>query len=87
MGDQRAAGALAEAESSNLTIGFANRGLLGYTRAVLAGRAGDRARAAELLDAAETADRRAPTYYGGAWVALGRAFLDGGLRSDCGRGG
>jgi endoglucanase len=28
-----------------------------------------------LLDAAESLDRRSPTYYGAAWVALGRIFL------------
>jgi endo-1,4-beta-D-glucanase Y len=28
-----------------------------------------------LLDAAEALDRRSPTYYGGAWVALGRMML------------
>jgi endoglucanase len=28
-----------------------------------------------LLDAAEALDRRSPTYYGGAWVALGRIML------------
>jgi endoglucanase len=28
-----------------------------------------------LLDAAEALDRRFPTYYGGAWVALGRLML------------
>jgi endoglucanase len=29
-----------------------------------------------LLDAAEALDRRTPTYYGAAWVALGRVMLD-----------
>ena len=28
-----------------------------------------------LLDAAEALDKRAPTYYGAAWVALGRIML------------
>jgi len=37
--------------------------------------AGDGAAAARLLDAAEALDRRAPTYYGSAWVALGRLML------------
>jgi endoglucanase len=36
---------------------------------------GDDERAARLLDAASALDREAPTYYGAAWVALGRALL------------
>ena len=28
-----------------------------------------------LLDAAEALDKRSPTYYGAAWVALGRIML------------
>jgi endo-1,4-beta-D-glucanase Y len=38
-----------------------------------AGKAADKRR---LLDAAEALDRRTPTYYGAAWVALGRIMLD-----------
>jgi lysyl-tRNA synthetase class 2 len=38
--------------------------------------AGDDASEAELLDAAEALDRRRPTYFGSAWVALGRLMLD-----------
>jgi endoglucanase len=37
-----------------------------------AGKTADRDK---LLDAAEALDRQTPTYYGSAWVALGRAFL------------
>ena len=37
--------------------------------------AGDSAARRELLDAAEALDKRAPTYYGAAWVALGRVML------------
>jgi endoglucanase len=45
--------------------------------------AGDDAAERRLLDAAEALDRRAPTYYGAAWVALGRIMLD--TRTlDCG---
>lgn len=37
--------------------------------------AGDRGQAAALLDKAEASDRAQPTYYGAAWVALGRIML------------
>jgi endoglucanase len=37
--------------------------------------AGDARAAGKLLDAAEALDRRTPTYYGAAWVALGRVML------------
>jgi hypothetical protein len=45
--------------------------------------AGDDAAKSRLLDAAEALDRRTPTYYGSAWVALGRIMLDTRLL-DCG---
>jgi endoglucanase len=35
-----------------------------------------------LLDDAEALDRRSPTYYGDAWVALGRTFLTTRLLDD-----
>jgi endo-1,4-beta-D-glucanase Y len=41
--------------------------------AAAAGKTADKQR---LLDAAEALDRRTPTYYGAAWVALGRVMLD-----------
>jgi endoglucanase len=47
---------------------------------------GDRGRAAELLDDAQSREDDAPTYYGSAWVALGRALLQGGALGRCGRG-
>ena len=37
-----------------------------------------------LLDAAEALDRRSPTYYGAAWVALGRMMLTTKLLDTCG---
>jgi endoglucanase len=37
--------------------------------------AGDQTRAAQFLDEAEALDQRIPTYYGSAWVALGRIML------------
>lgn len=36
-----------------------------------------------LLDAAESLDRRSPTYYGAAWVALGRIMLTTNLLDAC----
>lgn len=45
--------------------------------------AGDRGRSAELLDSAEAMDRAYPTYYGGAWVALGRILLETDLAGGC----
>ena len=44
--------------------------------AAAADAAGDTAAKSQLLDAAEALDRRRPTYYGSAWVALGRIMLD-----------
>jgi endoglucanase len=38
--------------------------------------AGEAGAKAELLDAAAALDRQMPTYYGAAWVALGRVMLD-----------
>jgi endo-1,4-beta-D-glucanase Y len=43
--------------------------------AAAAGADGDRADRDRLLDAAEALDRQTPTYYGAAWVALGRIML------------
>ena len=37
--------------------------------------AGHSGRSAELLDAAASLNRVQPTYYGAAWVALGRLML------------
>ena len=36
-----------------------------------------------LLDEAEALDRRSPTYYGAAWVALGRIMLTTKLLDTC----
>jgi endoglucanase len=53
--------------------------------AAAADAAGDDGAADELLDRASDLDRRTPTYYGAAWVAIGRLWLDtadlGGCRS------
>jgi len=40
--------------------------------------------AAKLLAAAESLDQRDPTYYGSAWVALGRVMLTSDLLNACG---
>lgn len=45
--------------------------------------AGQRAAAQRLLQRAATQQRSDPTYYGGAWAALGSALLTGALRSPC----
>jgi endoglucanase len=45
---------------------------------------GDRGAARLLLDHAEQLDRQTPTYYGAAWLALGRVLLTTTLLSDCG---
>jgi endo-1,4-beta-D-glucanase Y len=45
--------------------------------------AGERAAAARLLDRAARVDARAPTYYGAAWVALGRVMLTSDLLGRC----
>lgn len=46
--------------------------------------AGKTSEAARLLDAAEALDKRAPTYYGSAWVALGRVMLTSDKLDACG---
>ena len=51
--------------------------------AAAAGETGDRDR---LLDQAAEQDRNVPTYYGAAWVALGRALLQTDLVHDCQEG-
>ena len=53
-GDPRAAAAIGHARSIGLTVNRANRGLLGYAEAILAGRASDGFRATELAAAADT---------------------------------
>jgi endoglucanase len=45
--------------------------------------AGDTAARDRLLDAAEALDKRAPTYYGAAWVALGRIMLTTSALDSC----
>jgi endo-1,4-beta-D-glucanase Y len=45
--------------------------------------AGDTRSATKLLDAAEALDKKTPTYYGSAWVALGRIFLQSDALKVC----
>ena len=61
-GEPRAETALAAADRSDLTIAFANRGLLGYAGAVLAGHCGDPARARELALSADAYLARFPVW-------------------------
>jgi endoglucanase len=57
---------------------------LAYVAGAAAAAAGGEAdRAAELLDAADAADAEAPSYFGAAWVALGRIWLDTDLLGGC----
>jgi endo-1,4-beta-D-glucanase Y len=51
--------------------------------AAAAGAAGHTAAREGLLDEAEALDRRSPTYYGAAWVALGRIMLTTKLLDAC----
>jgi endoglucanase len=44
---------------------------------------GDRARSNELLNRAASIDRSHPTYYGSAWVALGRILLTSSALGGC----
>jgi endo-1,4-beta-D-glucanase Y len=51
--------------------------------AAAADAAGQSASKRRLLDAAEALDRRTPTYFGAAWVALGRIMLDTSALDAC----
>jgi endo-1,4-beta-D-glucanase Y len=55
--------------------------------AAAASAAGDGAARDSLLARAAAADAKAPTYYGSAWLALGRALLTTRLLGGCARGG
>jgi hypothetical protein len=52
-------------------------------RAARALAAGDRGAADRLLDAAADQEEAAPTYYGAAWIALGRLLLRTDLLGSC----
>jgi endoglucanase len=51
--------------------------------AAAAAAGGDEQRAADLLDSADDLDGEAPTYFGAAWIALGRLWLDTDLLGGC----
>ena len=44
--------------------------------AAAAAASGEHSRADELLDSAGALDEQAPSYFGAAWIALGRLWLD-----------
>jgi tetratricopeptide (TPR) repeat protein len=68
-GDRRATQALEQARASNITLAFANRGLLGYADAIHPGRAGDSGRASDLARQADAYLARFPPWgrLGGTW--------------------
>jgi DNA-binding CsgD family transcriptional regulator len=77
-GDSRAPAELAAANGSDLTITFANRGLLGYAAAILAGAGGDRSAAADLALRADAYLARFPIWgHLARWVAAGAAAAGG----------
>ena len=51
--------------------------------AAAAAASGEHSRAAELLDSAGALDEQAPSYFGAAWIALGRLWLDTDLLGGC----
>jgi endoglucanase len=61
----------------------ADHPLFTVARAAQAAAAGDRAAERSLLDDAGALEADHPSYYGAAWVALGRAFLDTNLLGSC----
>ncbi|HET9074368.1 MAG TPA: glycosyl hydrolase family 8 [Solirubrobacteraceae bacterium] len=64
------------------------RNPLSYVAAAAAARAaGDTATSAQLMAAARTLQTQHPTYYGGAWLALGEALLNGSSLGGCGAEG
>ena len=77
-GDPRAAAAIGHARCIGLTVNRANRGLLGYAEAILAGRAGDGSRATELAAAADADLQHYPVWADLARLcAAGPALADG----------
>jgi DNA-binding CsgD family transcriptional regulator/tetratricopeptide (TPR) repeat protein len=74
--DGRAAAVLAETRRTNATVPRFNRGALGYAEAVLAGRRGDRDRAAALAAAADL------DLSGGTFGHLSRLLAAGPARAD-----
>ena len=71
-GDPRAMAAIGRARATGLTVNRANRGLLGYAEAILAGRAGNESRATELAAAADADLQHYPV-----WADLARLCAAG----------
>ena len=71
-GDPRAMAAIGHARATGLTVNRANRGLLGYAEAILAGRAGDESRATALAAAADADLQHYPV-----WADLARLCAAG----------
>ena len=71
-GDPRAMAAIGHARATGLTVNRANRGLLGYAEAILAGRAGDESRATGLAAAADADLQHYPV-----WADLARLCAAG----------
>jgi DNA-binding CsgD family transcriptional regulator len=77
-GDPRAMAAIGHARATGLTVNRANRGLLGYAGAILAGRAGDESRATALAAAADADLQHYPVWADLARLcAAGPALADG----------
>ena len=65
----------------------ADQPIFAVARAAQAAAAGDHAGAASLLDDAAAQDGEHPSYYGAAWIALGRTLLQTDLLGACSRTG
>jgi len=76
-GDPRAMAAIGHARATGLTVNRANRGLLGYAEAILAGRAGDESRATGLAAAADADLQHYPV-----WADLARLYAAGPALAD-----
>ena len=64
-------------------VSAARNGASLASAAAAAHAAGDNSAAESLLEQAEAQDRRQPTYYGSAWIALSRLGLDGDRLGGC----
>ena len=73
----------AEYTLAGAPIGDTTHALALVAAASSAAAAGDTQDAARLLDAADAHDERHPTYYGAAWIALARLWLDTDLLGGC----
>ena len=81
----RPADIVTEHQLSGAAVGDAHNPVTLVAAAGAAKAAGDRGAVMKLLNEAERLNARTPTYYGGAWVALGRLMLTTSLLGPCGR--